>query len=66
MIKRIHFLYPANNQIHLNAMGGAEMDGFDTKTFSRRRREKRWNFTTNPYYISSSIIWEGFTFLLRQ
>ena len=59
-------MYPANNQIHLNAMGGAEMDGFDTETFSRHRGAKRWNFTTNSYYISSSIIWEGFTFLLRQ
>ena len=49
MIERIHFLYPANNQIHLNAMGGAEMDGFDTKTFSRHRRAKRWNLIANPY-----------------
>ena len=67
MIERIHFLYPANNQIHLNAMGGAEMDGFDTKTFSRHRRAKRWNLIANPYYyISHSCIWEGFTYRLRD
>ena len=44
-----------------------EMDGFDTKTFSRHRRAKRWNLIANPYYyISYSCIWEGFTYRLRD
>ena len=41
MIERIHFLYPANNQIHLNAMGGAKMDGIDSKTFLPRDVDER-------------------------
>ena len=70
MIERIHFLYPANNQIHLNAMGGAKMDGIDSKTFLPRDvdERKKIEFKNKSFlgFLFSIFFGRGSKYLLRD